>query len=52
MKLTLTFKAIFSNKISIQSSLFQKEITIYNLGKNRDNSVLKDQKLTTNTEAS
>ena len=53
MMLTLNSKVIiFSNKTNIQSSLFQKEKTIFKLGKNRGNSVLKDLKTIMNMGAS
>jgi hypothetical protein len=51
MKSTLIFKVIYFNKISIQSSLFQKEITILDHVKSKDNSVLRDLKTTMNMEA-
>lgn len=51
MKSTLISKAIYFNKISIQSSLFQKEITILDPVKSKDNLVLKDLKTTMNMEA-
>ena len=53
MMLTLNSKVIiYSNKTNIQSSLFQKEKTIFKLEKNRGNSVLKDLKTIMNMGAS